>query len=84
MHYKIAVVDITYMTTISLFVITSMRNCKLTACRFTSFPILSLEWMMNSLLAIVRDNGSPPPLVHLAFKFLYIITKVKISKFNIL
>uniref|UniRef100_A0A8B9ZBL2 Tubulin-specific chaperone D n=1 Tax=Buteo japonicus TaxID=224669 RepID=A0A8B9ZBL2_9AVES len=36
-----------------------------------------LEWMMNSLLAIVRDNGSPPPLVHLAFKFLYIITKVR-------
>uniref|UniRef100_A0A8C8BKJ7 Tubulin-specific chaperone D n=1 Tax=Otus sunia TaxID=257818 RepID=A0A8C8BKJ7_9STRI len=36
-----------------------------------------LEWMMNSLLDIVRDNGSPPPLAHLAFKFLYIITKVR-------
>ncbi|NWR76449.1 TBCD protein, partial [Centropus unirufus] len=36
-----------------------------------------LEWMMNSLLDIVRANGSPPPLVHLAFKFLYIITKVR-------
>ncbi|KFZ63595.1 Tubulin-specific chaperone D, partial [Podiceps cristatus] len=36
-----------------------------------------LEWMMNSLLDIVRDNGSPAPLVHLAFKFLYIITKVR-------
>ncbi|XP_075297320.1 tubulin-specific chaperone D isoform X1 [Opisthocomus hoazin] len=36
-----------------------------------------LEWMMNSLLDIVRDSGSPPPLVHLAFKFLYIITKVR-------
>uniref|UniRef100_A0A8B9FPV8 Tubulin-specific chaperone D n=1 Tax=Amazona collaria TaxID=241587 RepID=A0A8B9FPV8_9PSIT len=36
-----------------------------------------LEWMMTLLLDIVRDNGSPPPLVHLAFKFLYIITKVR-------
>ncbi|NXD96985.1 TBCD protein, partial [Chaetorhynchus papuensis] len=36
-----------------------------------------LEGMMNSLLAIVRDSASPPPLVHLAFKFLYIITKVR-------
>ncbi|KFO76294.1 Tubulin-specific chaperone D, partial [Cuculus canorus] len=36
-----------------------------------------LEWMMNSLLDIVRENVSPPPLVHLAFKFLYIITKVR-------
>ncbi|XP_064531752.1 tubulin-specific chaperone D [Pseudopipra pipra] len=36
-----------------------------------------LEGMMNSLLDIARDKGSPPPLVHLAFKFLYIITKVR-------
>ncbi|XP_019357997.1 PREDICTED: tubulin-specific chaperone D [Gavialis gangeticus] len=36
-----------------------------------------LEWMMNLLLDIVRDKESPPPLVHLAFKFLYIITKVR-------
>uniref|UniRef100_A0A8V5HCA3 Tubulin-specific chaperone D n=1 Tax=Melopsittacus undulatus TaxID=13146 RepID=A0A8V5HCA3_MELUD len=36
-----------------------------------------LEWMMTLLLDIVRDNGSPPQLVHLAFKFLYIITKVR-------
>ncbi|NWR35105.1 TBCD protein, partial [Tachuris rubrigastra] len=36
-----------------------------------------LEGMMNSLLDIVRDKGSPPALVHLAFKFLYIITKVR-------
>ncbi|XP_044531122.1 tubulin-specific chaperone D [Gracilinanus agilis] len=36
-----------------------------------------LEWMMNLLLDIVRDNNSPPALVHLAFKFLYIITKVR-------
>ncbi|XP_010147643.1 PREDICTED: tubulin-specific chaperone D-like, partial [Eurypyga helias] len=36
-----------------------------------------LEWMMNSLLDIVWDKGSPSLLVHLAFKFLYIITKVR-------
>ncbi|XP_041315374.1 tubulin-specific chaperone D isoform X3 [Pyrgilauda ruficollis] len=36
-----------------------------------------LEGMMNSLLEIVWDSGSPPQLVHLAFKFLYIITKVR-------
>ncbi|NWY04338.1 TBCD protein, partial [Nothoprocta ornata] len=40
-----------------------------------------LEWMMNSLLDIVRDSESPPPLIHLAFKFLYIITKVRGYKF---
>ncbi|NXH11578.1 TBCD protein, partial [Bucco capensis] len=36
-----------------------------------------LEWMMNSLLDMVLDKGSPPLLVHLAFKFLYIIAKVR-------
>nr|XP_045015131.1 tubulin-specific chaperone D [Jaculus jaculus] len=36
-----------------------------------------LEWMMNLLLDIVQDKTSPPALVHLAFKFLYIITKVR-------
>ncbi|XP_006886364.1 PREDICTED: tubulin-specific chaperone D [Elephantulus edwardii] len=36
-----------------------------------------LEWMMNLLLDIVQDKTSPPTLVHLAFKFLYIITKVR-------
>ncbi|KAM9002649.1 tubulin-specific chaperone D-like isoform 2-T2 [Sarcophilus harrisii] len=36
-----------------------------------------LEWMLNLLLDIVRDSNSPPALVHLAFKFLYIITKVR-------
>nr|XP_035158159.2 tubulin-specific chaperone D isoform X7 [Callithrix jacchus] len=36
-----------------------------------------LEWMMNFLLDIVRDQTSPASLVHLAFKFLYIITKVR-------
>ncbi|XP_057630408.1 tubulin-specific chaperone D [Chionomys nivalis] len=36
-----------------------------------------LEWMMNSLLDLVQDETSLPGLVHLAFKFLYIITKVR-------
>nr|XP_019591063.1 PREDICTED: tubulin-specific chaperone D [Rhinolophus sinicus] len=36
-----------------------------------------LEWMMNLLLGVVRDQASPADLVHLAFKFLYIITKVR-------
>ncbi|XP_055971238.1 tubulin-specific chaperone D [Sorex fumeus] len=36
-----------------------------------------LEWMMNILLDLVRDKASPADLVHLAFKFLYIITKVR-------
>ncbi|XP_047614362.1 tubulin-specific chaperone D isoform X2 [Phacochoerus africanus] len=36
-----------------------------------------LEWMLNLLLGFVRDKTSPAELVHLAFKFLYIITKVR-------
>ncbi|KAM5272695.1 tubulin-specific chaperone D [Ctenodactylus gundi] len=36
-----------------------------------------LEWMMNMLLDIVRDKASPSALIHLAFKFLYLITKVR-------
>ncbi|XP_058417957.1 tubulin-specific chaperone D isoform X2 [Diceros bicornis minor] len=36
-----------------------------------------LEWMMDLLLDIVQDKTSPGDLVHLAFKFLYIITKVR-------
>ncbi|NXJ05114.1 TBCD protein, partial [Odontophorus gujanensis] len=36
-----------------------------------------LDWMMNMLLDIIRDSGSSPVLFHLAFKFLYIITKVR-------
>ncbi|XP_059006169.1 tubulin-specific chaperone D isoform X2 [Mustela lutreola] len=36
-----------------------------------------LEWMMNLLLDLVQDKTSPADLVHLAFKFLYIITKVR-------
>ncbi|KAM8785563.1 tubulin-specific chaperone D isoform 3-T3 [Rhynchonycteris naso] len=36
-----------------------------------------LEWMMTLLLEIVQDETSPADLVHLAFKFLYIITKVR-------
>uniref|UniRef100_A0AAR2JRZ7 Tubulin-specific chaperone D n=1 Tax=Pygocentrus nattereri TaxID=42514 RepID=A0AAR2JRZ7_PYGNA len=35
-----------------------------------------LEWMLNMLLKLIRDEKSPPLLVHLGFKFLYIISKV--------
>ncbi|XP_012590186.1 PREDICTED: tubulin-specific chaperone D [Condylura cristata] len=41
------------------------------------FRLFSLEWMMNLLLGLVQDETSPADLVHLAFKFLYIITKVR-------
>ncbi|XP_006869675.1 PREDICTED: tubulin-specific chaperone D [Chrysochloris asiatica] len=36
-----------------------------------------LEWMMSLLLDMVQDKTSPPTLVHLAFKYLYVITKVR-------
>ncbi|XP_056409176.1 tubulin-specific chaperone D isoform X2 [Hyla sarda] len=36
-----------------------------------------LEWMLDLLLQIVRDKSSPPVLMHLGFKFLYIISKVR-------
>ncbi|KAJ8251398.1 hypothetical protein GJAV_G00220910 [Gymnothorax javanicus] len=36
-----------------------------------------LEWMFNMLLEKIRSEESPPLLVHLAFKFLYVISKVR-------
>ncbi|KAL4659227.1 tubulin-specific chaperone D [Arapaima gigas] len=36
-----------------------------------------LEWMLNMLLELIRSEQSPPALVHLAFKFLYIVSKVR-------
>ncbi|KAI5607304.1 tubulin-specific chaperone D [Silurus asotus] len=36
-----------------------------------------LEWMMNLLLELIRCETSPLLLVHLSFKFLYIISKVR-------
>ncbi|XP_062389202.1 tubulin-specific chaperone D [Sardina pilchardus] len=36
-----------------------------------------LEWMVNMLLELIRSEKSPPLLVHLGFKFLYIICKVR-------
>ncbi|KAK1785582.1 hypothetical protein P4O66_018943 [Electrophorus voltai] len=36
-----------------------------------------LEWMMNMLLDLVRNEKAPPLLVHLGFKFLYIISKAR-------
>lgn len=45
--------------------------------------MFSLEWMLNLLLDIIRHEASPPLLIHLAFQFLYIISKVKLN-FNII
>lgn len=36
-----------------------------------------LEWMLNLLLEFIRSETSPQLLVHLSFKFLYIISKVR-------
>uniref|UniRef100_A0A1A7XMF4 Tubulin-specific chaperone D n=1 Tax=Iconisemion striatum TaxID=60296 RepID=A0A1A7XMF4_9TELE len=36
-----------------------------------------LEWMMQMILDFVRSETSPPSLVHLSFKCLYIISKVR-------
>uniref|UniRef100_A0A3Q1CSU8 Tubulin-specific chaperone D n=1 Tax=Amphiprion ocellaris TaxID=80972 RepID=A0A3Q1CSU8_AMPOC len=36
-----------------------------------------LEWILNLILDFVRSEDSPPSLVHLGFKFLYIICKVR-------
>ncbi|XP_042361024.1 tubulin-specific chaperone D isoform X2 [Plectropomus leopardus] len=36
-----------------------------------------LEWMLNMILEFVRSEKSPPSLVHLSFKFLYVICKVR-------
>uniref|UniRef100_A0A3Q3IL70 Tubulin-specific chaperone D n=1 Tax=Monopterus albus TaxID=43700 RepID=A0A3Q3IL70_MONAL len=36
-----------------------------------------LEWMLSLILDFVRSEKSPPSLVHLGFKFLYIICKVR-------
>ncbi|XP_058024468.1 tubulin-specific chaperone D [Ahaetulla prasina] len=36
-----------------------------------------LEWMLNLLLDIIRHEASPPLLIHLAFQFLYLISKVR-------
>ncbi|KAG7262649.1 hypothetical protein CRUP_001489, partial [Coryphaenoides rupestris] len=36
-----------------------------------------LEWMMNMLLDIARDEKSPPSLLHAGFRCLYIISKVR-------
>uniref|UniRef100_A0A669D9J0 Tubulin-specific chaperone D n=1 Tax=Oreochromis niloticus TaxID=8128 RepID=A0A669D9J0_ORENI len=36
-----------------------------------------LEWMLNMILDFIRSEKSPPSLVHLCFKFLYIICKVR-------
>lgn len=48
----------------------------------SSFFKILLEWMLNMLLEFVRSEKSPPSLVHLGFKFLYIICKVSKNKQN--
>lgn len=40
-----------------------------------------LEWMLNMLLDIIRNEHSSSSLVHLAFTFLYLITKVRGYKY---
>uniref|UniRef100_A0A8C4NV09 Tubulin-specific chaperone D n=1 Tax=Dicentrarchus labrax TaxID=13489 RepID=A0A8C4NV09_DICLA len=35
------------------------------------------EWMLNMILEFVRSEKSPPSLVHLSFKFLYVVCKVR-------
>ncbi|MEQ2262657.1 hypothetical protein XENORESO_018458, partial [Xenotaenia resolanae] len=36
-----------------------------------------LEWMTEMLLNFTRSENSPPSLVHLSFKFLFVISKVR-------
>ncbi|XP_006635580.2 tubulin-specific chaperone D [Lepisosteus oculatus] len=36
-----------------------------------------LEWMLDLLLEMIQSEKSPPALVHLGFKFVYIISKVR-------
>ncbi|XP_037544964.1 tubulin-specific chaperone D [Nematolebias whitei] len=36
-----------------------------------------LEWMMNMLLDLIRNDNSPPSLVHLSFKLLFIMCNVR-------
>ena len=36
--------------------------------------------MVNMMLEFVRSDTSPPSLVHLSFKFLYIICKVSLTQ----
>lgn len=50
-------------------------------CRSVSilmpFFHLPTEWMMNMILEFVKSEKSPPSLIHLSLKFLYIISKVR-------
>ncbi|XP_077590040.1 tubulin-specific chaperone D isoform X2 [Stigmatopora nigra] len=39
-----------------------------------------LEWMVNMLIEFIRHKDSPSSLFHLAFKFLYLISKVRVYK----
>ena len=35
-----------------------------------------LESLLSQLLDIIRDEASPPEVIHLAFKLMYMMTKV--------
>lgn len=39
--------------------------------------------MLNMMMEFVRNETSPPSLVHLAFKLLYIISKVSQNRFSL-
>uniref|UniRef100_A0A8C7E6Y7 Tubulin-specific chaperone D n=1 Tax=Naja naja TaxID=35670 RepID=A0A8C7E6Y7_NAJNA len=67
-----------------------LENCLITEYVFCLFSVIMdkyqeqphlldphLEWMLNLLLDIIRHEASPPLLIHLAFQFLYIISKVR-------
>ncbi|XP_028674483.2 tubulin-specific chaperone D [Erpetoichthys calabaricus] len=40
-----------------------------------------LEWMLSLLLEIIQDENSSPSLIHLGFKFLYRVSKVRGPKY---
>ncbi|XP_062976473.1 tubulin-specific chaperone D [Elgaria multicarinata webbii] len=59
---------------------TALEKFKVIMDKYQEQPHLldsHLEWMLNSLLDIIRDEASPPSLIHLTFQFLYIISKVR-------
>ncbi|XP_042304355.1 tubulin-specific chaperone D isoform X2 [Sceloporus undulatus] len=59
---------------------TALEKFKVIMDKYQEQPHLldaHLECMLNVLLDIVRDEASPSSLIHLAFQFLYIISKVR-------
>ncbi|XP_061472447.1 tubulin-specific chaperone D isoform X2 [Rhineura floridana] len=59
---------------------TALEKFKVILNKYQEQPHLldhHLEWMLNSLLDIIRDEASAPSLIHMTFQFLYIISKVR-------